>query len=85
MVHAKTMVADGVWATVGTMNFDNRSAALNDESNLVMLDRTLGARLDSIFLDDLRHARELHLSVFARRPWHQKLREELAALAARLM
>ncbi|MGH9632642.1 MAG: phospholipase D-like domain-containing protein, partial [Bryobacteraceae bacterium] len=27
-LHAKTFVADGMWATVGTMNFDNRSLAL---------------------------------------------------------
>lgn len=85
MIHAKTMVVDGLWATVGTMNFDYRSTALNDESNLVILDRGLGARLDSIFLNDLRHARELRLPEFGGRPWHQKLREQVAALVSRLL
>lgn len=85
MIHAKTLVADGMWATVGTMNFDYRSATLNEESNLVMLDARLGARLDSIFLEDLRHARELHLEDFARRPWHEKVRERTAVLLSRIL
>jgi phosphatidylserine/phosphatidylglycerophosphate/cardiolipin synthase-like enzyme len=24
-MHAKTMVVDGIWATIGSTNFDNRS------------------------------------------------------------
>ena len=29
MVHAKTFVVDGLWSSIGTLNFDNRSLALN--------------------------------------------------------
>jgi len=36
-LHAKTFVVDGQWSTVGSMNFDNRSMALNDESTLMVL------------------------------------------------
>ena len=39
-LHAKTFVVDGEWSTVGSMNFDNRSMALNDEATLMVLDRT---------------------------------------------
>src|SRR4029078_8169798 len=34
MMHQKTMVVDGIWSTVGTTNFDNRSFALNEERNI---------------------------------------------------
>jgi cardiolipin synthase len=85
MMHAKTLVADGVWSTVGTMNFDNRSMVFNDESNLVAHDPALGARLDSIFLEDLKHAREMKLEEFRRRPWHQKLQEYAASGLGRLL
>ena len=34
MLHAKTLAVDGRWATVGTMNFDNRSFQLHDEVTL---------------------------------------------------
>ena len=39
MLHHKTMVVDGVWATVGTTNFDNRSFAHNEENNVCVLRR----------------------------------------------
>src|SRR5258706_1057302 len=34
LLHAKTMVIDGVWATVGSTNLDRRSLPLNDERHL---------------------------------------------------
>lgn len=34
VLHAKTVVVDHDWATVGTANFDYRSFFLNDEMNL---------------------------------------------------
>ncbi len=34
MLHHKTMVVDGRWVTLGTANFDNRSFAHNEESNV---------------------------------------------------
>ena len=36
LLHAKTMVIDGLWSTIGTTNFDNRSFALHEELNLVV-------------------------------------------------
>jgi cardiolipin synthase len=54
MLHHKTMVVDGVWSTVGTTNFDNRSFALNEESNLCMYDREVARKFENVFNDDLR-------------------------------
>ena len=44
MMHAKTIVVDGRWSTIGSMNFDNHSLALNDESNLVVFDSAFGSQ-----------------------------------------
>ena len=44
MMHSKTFVVDGVWGSIGSMNFDNRSLAFNNESNLVVLDSVVGAQ-----------------------------------------
>jgi len=68
-------VIDGVWSTVGSLNFDNRSLVFNNESNLVTLDERVGATLDSLFMDDLRYAKEITLSEFNRRSWFEKLLE----------
>lgn len=75
MMHAKTLVADGVWSSIGSMNFDNRSLAFNDEANIVVLDTTFGAQLDSVFMHDLTHAKEIRVADLARQPWTQRLLE----------
>lgn len=85
MMHAKTFVIDGVWSTIGTMNMDNRSLAFNDESNIVALDRTLGAAMDATFLEDLKFSKEIKLEEFRRRPKYQKLLETGAHMISRLL
>lgn len=84
-LHAKTFVVDGEWFTVGSMNFDNRSMALNDEATLMVLDDTAGQTMDRIFLEDLRHADEITLETFRRRSWLQRLAEWGANLLTRLL
>lgn len=84
-LHAKTFVADGRWSTIGSMNFDNRSLTLNDESTLMVLDEAVGARMSDIFLDDLRHAEEITLDRFRRRGWMQRIFERAASLLQRLL
>lgn len=85
MMHAKTFVADGVWAGIGTANFDNRSLALNNEVMYVALDPALGVVMDSLFTADIAFAREIQLSEFRRRPWTERVRERAAALLERLL
>ena len=85
MMHAKTFVIDGVWSTIGTMNFDNRSLAFNDETSLVAHDRRLGTAMDSIFVEDLKYSAEINLEQFRRRPWYQKVLESGANLVSRIL
>jgi cardiolipin synthase len=75
MMHSKTMVVDGIWSAIGSMNFDNRSIAFNDESTLVALDQTVGAQMDSVFLDDLKWSKEIKLETFRQRPLKGKILE----------
>jgi cardiolipin synthase len=84
-LHAKTFVIDGEWFTVGSMNFDNRSMALNDESTLMVLDRTLGHEMNQGFLRDLQHAEEITLTAFGQRSWWQRLMERGASAIMRVL
>lgn len=59
LLHSKTMVVDGIWATVGSTNLDNRSFGLNEELNLTLYDSALANRLQQIFYDDLKHAKKV--------------------------
>jgi len=54
MLHAKTMVVDDAWVSIGSANLDNASFALNNELNVTFLDRRLAERLTAIFDDDLK-------------------------------
>ena len=85
MMHSKTVVVDGLWSSVGSMNFDNRSLAFNNESDLVVLDAGFGRAMDSTFFDDLRHAEEIKLDEFRKRsPW-ERLLEIGAVTLSRLL
>ncbi len=53
MIHTKALIVDGVWAVVGSTNFDNRSFGLNDEVNLAAYDEAFAARLGEDFAADL--------------------------------
>jgi cardiolipin synthase len=87
MMHAKTVVVDGLFGTVGTMNFDNRSMVFNDESLLVALDQRFGGELERIFHEDIdpRWTKEIKLEEFRKRPWTDKLMERGAVLLSRVL
>jgi cardiolipin synthase len=75
MMHAKTLVMDGLFSAIGSMNFDNRSLTFNNESQILALDPIVGQRMDSVFMDDLRYSEEIKLDTFRKRPWTSKLLE----------
>jgi cardiolipin synthase len=75
LMHAKTMVVDGVWAHVGTTNLDNRSFALNEEINLIAYDRAVAGELEKAFADDLKHSKRLTYEAWKARPWREKFLE----------
>ena len=85
MLHSKTIVADGLFSAVGSMNFDNRSMAFNNESQLVVMDSTFGRQMDSTFLDDLRYSKEIKLEEFSRRGIFSRLIETVSAFMSRLL
>ncbi len=85
MMHAKTIVVDGGWMSVGSMNADNRSMSFNEESNLVVLDRGAGSSMERLFLEDLEYAAEIRPEEFARRPWTAKIAEHACHLVWRVL
>jgi cardiolipin synthase A/B len=57
LLHAKTVVIDGRWATIGSTNLDPRSFALCQELNVVIYDRAMARRLEDVFAADVAQAR----------------------------
>ena len=80
MYHVKGLVVDGVFSSVGSTNFDNRSFRLNDEANLNVLDRNFGAIQRGVFDQDWALARRITLAEWQARPWTERLLERVAGM-----
>src|SRR5438094_568193 len=78
LLHSKTMVIDGIWATIGSTNLDNRSFAVNDELNVIVYNRGVAQRLESVFSDDIAHSRRVTLKEWKSRGLTARLLETLA-------
>ena len=79
-IHAKVLIADGEWASVGTANFDIRSLALNFEVNCLIYSQSKIAELEAAFERDLQDSERIDPAAFARRPLSSKLAENFCRL-----
>jgi cardiolipin synthase len=80
MYHCKVLVVDGLWTSVGSTNFDNRSFRLNDEANLNVYGAEVARRQIADFEQDLKRSRRVTLAEWEARPWTTKLWEHTVAL-----
>jgi len=63
MIHAKTAVADGRWARIGSTNLNPVSWVNNWELDVVIEDSRIGEEMEQMFLADLEKATEMVLTV----------------------
>ncbi len=61
MLHAKTAVADGRWARIGSTNLNLASWAGNWELDIAVEDEAFAAQMERMFERDLEHATEIVL------------------------
>lgn len=80
MLHTKAMVADGVWATVGTINLVTRSMKKNAEVNLVAYDREFAATVERAIEADLRRSQPISLQAWRQRGLWERFRDQLSDL-----
>ena len=78
LLHAKTMVIDGIWATVGSTNLDHRSFSLNEELNVAIYDAGIAQRLDAVFDRDLANSQQVTYEAWSRRGVPSRMLEILA-------
>jgi cardiolipin synthase A/B len=82
ILHSKTALIDGVWATVGSTNLDWRSFLHNHELNAVVLGDEFGRQVKAMFDKDLAASDAITLEQWERRPLHMRAKESLARLWA---
>ena len=78
MMHNKTMVVDGVFSTIGSINFDTRSMNRNAEESLAFYDSAFAAKMEEMFSDDLKQCKEITLHDFSHRGLGKRVTEVLS-------
>jgi len=80
-VHAKTVVADGQLAIIGTANMDHRSFELNFEVNAMVYDMALATAFEA----DLKHSVKINAKDWAKRTLFRQLPEKICRLFSPLL
>jgi cardiolipin synthase len=78
ILHSKTALVVGVWATVGSTNLDWRSFLHNYELNAVVLGPEFGKQVQARFAKDLAASDAIALVQWQRRPLRVRVKELLA-------
>ena len=84
-LHAKVMLADDNFVTVGSTNFDFRSFEHNFEINAFIYDPVVVKDMKRIFMDDLKHSSRIIAEKWRRRPLWNRFWESLVRLLSPLL
>lgn len=77
MIHAKTMVVDGLFSVFGSSNLDTRSAAINEELDVSVYDADFGREMEAVFDADVKNAKTYSLTQFKQRGLWERASEAL--------
>jgi len=80
LIHTKVVTVDGHWASVGSINFDDRSFVLNDEVNLSITDPDFVVMLDRQMAKDLAVSKRMVLHKWIKRPLNDRFMELIGSL-----
>jgi cardiolipin synthase len=83
MLHAKTLTVDGIWSSIGSVNFDNRSFQLHDEVTLCVQSERFAGKLHEAFERDLESSERIDPGAWSDRPVTQRARERVTKYARR--
>lgn len=83
VIHAKTVLIDSHWSTIGTANIDYRSFFVNFEMNLLSESVTLNAKLAADYEGDLQQSVQIEQLRWSKRSWALRFGEFIAWAARR--
>ncbi|KMQ64838.1 hypothetical protein ACM46_11495 [Chryseobacterium angstadtii] len=84
-IHAKTMIIDDLFSSVGTANMDVRSQELNFEVNALVFDEKINGKLQDLFHEDMKDCEEIFLDSWKKRPGYKVFFEHMARLLSPLI
>jgi cardiolipin synthase len=80
ILHSKTALIDGVWATVGSTNLDWRSFLHNQELNAVVLGTEFGSQVQAMFDKDLTASDAITIEAWEQRSPGLRIKESFARM-----
>ncbi len=78
MMHNKTMVVDGVFSTIGSINFDTRSMHANAEESMAFYDRPFAQKVEEMFNQDMKRCEEVTYYTFEHRGFGKRISEVIS-------
>lgn len=84
-MHAKTVVIDGVWSSIGSTNLDWRSLRDNQEIDAVILGPVFGRQMQTQFTRDIQASREITREQWQQRTFKARFSQMSARLWARML
>jgi len=85
IIHGKTAVIDGEWATVGSLNLDNVSLLYNFEANIVATDPHFAEEVKEHFMHDAAISKEVNKAEWKSRFFIERLPEIAIRLVRRFL
>ena len=85
ILHAKVMLIDKRWVTLGSANFDFRSFHRNFEINVIIGSHAFGAQMEALFNTELEQSRRFTLADHGRRTRFEQLLGWLLAPLGRFL
>jgi cardiolipin synthase A/B len=85
VLHSKTAIVDGVWASIGSTNLDWRSFLDNDEIDTVIIGRDFGARMKAMFAADIAASEAIDPERWRQRGLPLRFKEWMARVWGRLL
>jgi cardiolipin synthase len=75
ILHSKIVIVDGVWAAIGSSNFDHRSVIFNDEVDVVILGSEAAGELEDMFQANQAASQPIAIKAWKTRPVWVRLNE----------
>jgi phosphatidylserine/phosphatidylglycerophosphate/cardiolipin synthase-like enzyme len=80
MIHAKTVIIDCVWSTVGSTNMDLWSFVRDNEINVVVIGTDFADQLEELFEEDIAHSNQITKEQWSKRPLIDRAKEFFCVL-----
>jgi len=85
IIHSKTMLIDGTWATVGSLNLDSASLLYNFEANIISTNTAFAEELAAHFVRDMSTSKEVSSVEWKSRFFVERIPEILIKLVRKFL